>query len=74
LALKFPTVKRYGGEGAESMMAFFDQIIRDSAKDDIHQIIICTAHRGRLNLLTGLLQYPPVQMFRKVCFLSIKCI
>ena len=24
------------------------------------------AHRGRLNLLTGLLQYPPVQMFQKM--------
>lgn len=26
LATKFPSVKRYGGEGAESMMAFFERI------------------------------------------------
>ena len=29
-------------------------------------MIIGTAHRGRLNLLTGMLQFPPVEMFRKM--------
>ncbi len=29
-------------------------------------MILCMAHRGRLNLLTDLLQYPAVLMFRKV--------
>lgn len=28
LALKFPSVKRYGAEGAESMMAFFREVFR----------------------------------------------
>ena len=31
LAKKFPTVKRYGGEGAESMMAFFDELFLQSS-------------------------------------------
>lgn len=32
LATKFPTVKRYGGEGAESMLAFFRQLFLSSAE------------------------------------------
>lgn len=32
MALKFPTVKRYSGEGAESMLAFFWQLLRDSVQ------------------------------------------
>ena len=31
LGKKFPTVKRYGAEGAESMMAFFDELFLQSS-------------------------------------------
>lgn len=31
MALKFPSVKRYGAEGAESMLVFFDEIFRQAA-------------------------------------------
>lgn len=34
LATKFPTVKRYGGEGAESMMAFFERIFELCGKGE----------------------------------------
>lgn len=40
LAKKFPTVKRYGGEGAESMMAFFDELFLQSSHCEFHVIII----------------------------------
>jgi len=33
-------------------------------------VIICGAHRGRLNLLTGLLNFPPEKLFRKLQGLS----
>lgn len=59
LATKFATVKRYGGEGAESMMGFFHELLKLSAYGGITDIIIGMPHRGRLNLLTGLLQLPP---------------
>lgn len=35
LATKFPTVKRYGGEGAESMLAFFREIFVLTAESKI---------------------------------------
>ncbi|XP_069689765.1 2-oxoadipate dehydrogenase complex component E1 isoform X3 [Periplaneta americana] len=66
LATKFVTVKRYGGEGAESMMAFFLEFLNSSARADVQEVVFGMPHRGRLNLLTGMLQFPPAQIFRKL--------
>ncbi|XP_073445078.1 2-oxoadipate dehydrogenase complex component E1 isoform X3 [Dendrobates tinctorius] len=70
LATKFSTVKRYGGEGAESMMAFFHEMFKTCSFSGVTDVIIGMPHRGRLNLLTGLLQFPPELMFRKMRGLS----
>ncbi|XP_013872590.1 2-oxoadipate dehydrogenase complex component E1 [Austrofundulus limnaeus] len=70
LATKFATVKRYGGEGAESMMGFFYELFHQSAHTGVTDIVIGMPHRGRLNLLTGLLKFPPELMFRKMRGLS----
>uniref|UniRef100_A0A8C7QEY1 2-oxoadipate dehydrogenase complex component E1 n=1 Tax=Oncorhynchus mykiss TaxID=8022 RepID=A0A8C7QEY1_ONCMY len=70
LASKFSTVKRYGGEGAESMMGVFYEMFRLSAHSGVTDIVMGMPHRGRLNLLTGLLQFPPELMFRKMRGLS----
>ena len=59
MATKFATVKRYGGEGAESMMGFFYELLKMAAYSGVTDVIIGMPHRGRLNLLTGLLQFPP---------------
>uniref|UniRef100_A0A1L8E1X1 Putative 2-oxoglutarate dehydrogenase e1 subunit n=1 Tax=Nyssomyia neivai TaxID=330878 RepID=A0A1L8E1X1_9DIPT len=65
LATKFPTVKRYGGEGAETMLAFFRQVLKLSARDDINHIVLGMPHRGKLNLLTTMLNTKPAKIFRK---------
>ncbi|XP_043980964.1 probable 2-oxoglutarate dehydrogenase E1 component DHKTD1, mitochondrial [Gambusia affinis] len=70
LATKFATVKRYGGEGAESMMGFFYELFHQSAHSGVTDVVIGMPHRGRLNLLTGLLKFPPELMFRKMRGLS----
>ncbi|EFN80022.1 probable 2-oxoglutarate dehydrogenase E1 component DHKTD1 homolog, mitochondrial [Harpegnathos saltator] len=70
LAIKFVSLKRYGGEGAESMMAFFHEFFKLCASDSLEHIILCAAHRGRLNLLTGLLKFPPEKLFHKLRGLS----
>lgn len=59
LATKFATVKRYGGEGAESMMGFFYELFHQAAHSGVTDIVVGMPHRGRLNLLTGLLKFPP---------------
>lgn len=37
MATKFPTVKRYGGEGAESLLAFFWQLLRNSVQGNSYK-------------------------------------
>merc|ERR1719431_73241 len=66
LATKFQSVKRYGGEGAEAMMGFFVEVLRGCKELGVKDVVLGQAHRGRLNLLTGLLGFPPVAMFRKM--------
>nr|XP_034185843.1 probable 2-oxoglutarate dehydrogenase E1 component DHKTD1 homolog, mitochondrial isoform X1 [Osmia lignaria] len=66
LAIRFVSLKRYGGEGAESMMAFFHEFFKLCAHDDLKYIVLCMPHRGRLNFLTGMLNFPPEKLFRKL--------
>ncbi|XP_020295780.1 probable 2-oxoglutarate dehydrogenase E1 component DHKTD1 homolog, mitochondrial isoform X2 [Pseudomyrmex gracilis] len=66
LAVKFVSLKRYGGEGAESMMAFFYELFKLCACDNLEHMILGSPHRGRLNLLTGLLNFPAEKLFRKL--------
>ncbi|KAJ3151420.1 hypothetical protein HDU86_006120 [Geranomyces michiganensis] len=66
MAKKFPQVKRYGLEGAESMMIVLDTLFKEANGAGIRDVVLCMPHRGRLNLLTDLLQYDPTALFHKV--------
>lgn len=65
LAVKFASVKRYGGEGAESMMSFFRQLILLAAENQVNNIVLAMPHRGKLNLLTTVFKTPPAKIFHK---------
>nr|CAD2132849.1 unnamed protein product [Meloidogyne enterolobii] len=67
LALKFPALKRYSGEGAETMAIFFHQLLEDCSQYGIQEFFWGGAHRGRLALQNVLFQYPTGQLFRKLC-------
>lgn len=47
-------------------MGFFMELIGQSSKCGVKEYVIGMPHRGRLCLMTGLLSYPPVVMFRKM--------
>ncbi|KAF7299554.1 2-oxoglutarate dehydrogenase E1 component mitochondrial [Mycena chlorophos] len=66
LQLKFPNLKRYGLEGGESMLPALDSLFSAAARAGLSSIIIGMPHRGRLNLLTDLLQYSPTALFHKI--------
>ncbi|XP_076639220.1 putative 2-oxoadipate dehydrogenase complex component E1 homolog [Colletes latitarsis] len=70
LAIKFVSLKRYGCEGAESMLAFFHEFFKLCVHDDLKCVVLCMPHRGRLNFLTGMLNFPPEKLFRKLRGLS----
>ncbi|KAF9403025.1 hypothetical protein BGZ94_004739, partial [Podila epigama] len=63
---KFAQVKRYGLEGAESMMVALDALFQTASKAGITEAVLGMPHRGRLNLLTDLMQYNPTALFSKV--------
>eukprot|EP01119_Soliformovum_irregulare_P005387 TRINITY_DN17154_c0_g1_i1.p1 TRINITY_DN17154_c0_g1~~TRINITY_DN17154_c0_g1_i1.p1 ORF type:complete len:948 (-),score=283.69 TRINITY_DN17154_c0_g1_i1:234-3053(-) len=63
---KFPFVKRYGLEGTEAMIPALDAIFAQASNSGVTDVVIGMPHRGRLNLLVGLLKYPPRQVFWKV--------
>ncbi|KAJ6621901.1 dehydrogenase E1 and transketolase domain-containing protein 1 [Mycena sp. CBHHK59/15] len=66
LQLKFPNLKRYGLEGGESMLPALDSLFSAAAKAGVSSIVLGMPHRGRLNLLTDLLQYSPTALFHKI--------
>ncbi len=63
---KFPSLKRYGLEGGESFLVSLDYLLESAASYNLDKVVLCTAHRGRLNMLTGVLQFPLSQLFHKV--------
>lgn len=62
---KMPTIKRYGGEGAEAMVAFFRNLLRSSAANNVSNIVLGMPHRGKLNSLVTIFNHPPARIFRK---------
>src|SRR5262245_34892336 len=49
--LKFTGTKRFGLDGAESMIPALEQIIKRGGALGVRETVIGTAHRGRLNVL-----------------------
>ncbi|SJL03317.1 related to Probable 2-oxoglutarate dehydrogenase E1 component DHKTD1 homolog, mitochondrial [Armillaria ostoyae] len=66
MQVKFPNLKRYGLEGGESMLPALDSLFSSAAQADVSHIVLAMPHRGRLNLLTDLLNYNPTALFHKV--------
>ncbi|PIK44087.1 putative 2-oxoglutarate dehydrogenase E1 component DHKTD1, mitochondrial-like [Apostichopus japonicus] len=66
LAIKRQSLKRYGGEGSESQIAFFLQAFQQCADAGVEEVFVCMAHRGRLNLLIDFFGFSPTVMFRKI--------
>lgn len=59
MSVKFPTLKRYGGEGADSMLVFFSNILDCSCDAGVQHLICGIGHRGKLGLCTTLLNVDP---------------
>ncbi|MBX9696771.1 MAG: 2-oxoglutarate dehydrogenase E1 component, partial [Alphaproteobacteria bacterium] len=57
LQVKFPSAKRFGLEGGESMIAGIDAIVFRAATSGIKEITFGMAHRGRLNLIVNVIKH-----------------
>lgn len=63
LGKTFVGQKRFSVEGLESLVPVMNEVINLSAKDDIENVLISMAHRGRLNVLTHVLEKPYEAIF-----------
>lgn len=55
---KFQGAKRFGADGAESIIPALDAIVEHCVKDGAREFVFGMAHRGRLNVLTNILGKP----------------
>lgn len=65
LHTKFLGKKRFSLEGGESTIPALDAIIQHGAKIGVEEVVIGMAHRGRLNVLTNIMQKPYDQVFNE---------
>jgi 2-oxoglutarate dehydrogenase E1 component len=63
--LKFTGTKRFGLDGAESMIPALEQIIKRGGALGVKQIVVGMAHRGRLNVLAQVLGKPHRAIFHE---------
>ncbi len=63
LGKKFVGTKRFGLDGSESTIPALAEILRRGAQLGIADVVIGMAHRGRLNVLTNILQKPFKALF-----------
>ena len=63
LASRYPGMKRFGIDGAESLIPMVDSLIQNCGIFGAEQICFGMAHRGRLNLLVNVLGKSPKELF-----------
>ncbi len=63
LHTKYVGQKRFSLEGGETTIAALDAIISTSADNDVNEVVIGMAHRGRLNVLANIMGKTYEQIF-----------
>ena len=58
LHTKYIGHKRFSLEGAETMIPMIDALLSDAADQEVNEVVIGMAHRGRLNVLANVLDKP----------------
>ncbi len=58
LHTKYIGHKRFSLEGGETMIPMIDALLSDAADQEVQEVVIGMAHRGRLNVLANILNKP----------------
>ncbi|MHB8900757.1 MAG: 2-oxoglutarate dehydrogenase E1 component [Thermoguttaceae bacterium] len=62
---KFVGAKSFSLEGAESLVPLLDLAIEKAGNQDVQDIVLGMAHRGRLNVLANIIGKSPREIFRE---------
>ena len=65
LDVKYTGTKRFGLDGAETLIPALEQIIKRGGALGVKDIVLGMAHRGRLNVLTQVMQKPHRALFHE---------
>ncbi len=60
---KYPGTKRFGLDGAETLIPAIEQILKRGAQLGVEEVNLGMPHRGRLNVLTNLMHKPYAAIF-----------
>ncbi|HUK19137.1 MAG TPA: multifunctional oxoglutarate decarboxylase/oxoglutarate dehydrogenase thiamine pyrophosphate-binding subunit/dihydrolipoyllysine-residue succinyltransferase subunit [Bryobacteraceae bacterium] len=60
---RFVGQKRFALEGGETAVAILEELLERASANNVHEIVIGMAHRGRLNILTNVVGKDPGQIF-----------
>jgi 2-oxoglutarate dehydrogenase E1 component len=65
LGRKYPTKKRFGAEGAESVFPLMDRLFRAASESGVEEIVVGPMHRGRTSLMGIIFGTPLPELFAK---------
>ena len=65
LQTKYVGQKRFSLEGGESVIALLDAVLGRAVEQDLDEVVIGMAHRGRLNVLANIVGKPYAKIFNE---------
>lgn len=65
LATRYVGQKRFSLEGGDALIPLMNEIVRKSCGEDVKEVVIGMAHRGRLNVLINVLGKKPQALFQE---------
>ena len=65
LQTKYVGQKRFSLEGAETLIPMLDAVLRSAVSQDLDEVVIGMAHRGRLNVLANIVGKPLAKIFNE---------
>ncbi|AUJ58644.1 2-oxoglutarate dehydrogenase E1 component [Coxiella-like endosymbiont of Amblyomma americanum] len=65
LEMKYVGQIRYSLEGGESLIPLLRELIEKSCENQIDEVVICMAHRGRINVLLNVMGQSAAELFQE---------
>ncbi len=65
LHTKYIGHKRFSLEGAETVIPMLDALLSDAADQEVNEVVVGMAHRGRLNVLANIMGKPYERIFNE---------